>query len=57
MKLFDRLLDDLADRIADRLLAATPTPVHIENMHVADDRYTDFERSLMAQRDQRAAER
>jgi hypothetical protein len=55
MKLIDRLtrrldslLDDLADRIADRLLAATPEPVADEQ--VGDDRYTDFERALLANR-------
>lgn len=54
MKLIDRLLDDLADRIADRLLEVTAEPtVQIETMNVVnDDRYTDFERALLAQRAQ-----
>lgn len=52
MKLIGRLLDELADRIAERLLAASEPTVQIGNMHVADDRYTDFEQSLMEQRGQ-----
>jgi hypothetical protein len=53
-KFLDRILDELADRIADRLLAASQEPhVHIENMNVMDDdRFTAFERSLMAKRAQ-----
>lgn len=52
MKLIDRWIDRLADAIADRLAAAGPS-VHIENVNVPnDDRYTDFERALMAKRAQ-----
>jgi hypothetical protein len=50
-KLIDRLLDDLADRIAlrvDDLAQARLQPPTIHSLD--DDRYTDFERSLIAQR-------
>lgn len=51
--LVDRFFDELADRIADRLLAVPQSPsMHVENFHMADDRYTDFERGLLAKRAQ-----
>jgi hypothetical protein len=52
--LVDRFFDELADRIADRLAAATSDAsrdIHIGQMNIAnDDRYTDFERALLAKR-------
>jgi hypothetical protein len=58
--LVDRFFDELADRIADRLLAATGEQstgaVQIGTMYVGDDRYTDFERGLLLKRAQVNAE-
>ena len=51
--MFDRLIERLADEIADRLLAATPPePMQAETYEYGNDRFTDFERSLMIKRKQ-----
>lgn len=54
MKLFDRLIERLADEIADRLLAAAPVPIHVDTQNIfTDDRYTDAERALLLKRAQK----